>query len=128
MVTKLDTRPARCDLTSRECAKLLCGIAAGALVHHSVEAVRLTLGFTVASILVLDDEATMARIRSLHCPKGDVLTEAAATLWGAAMGAIAEQAAPGALRTAWEWMHDRDDVWIELQRQARVGTALQDPP
>lgn len=37
---KLDERPARCDLTDRECAKLLGGFLGGLIAQADVEAVK----------------------------------------------------------------------------------------
>ena len=126
---KLDTRPARCDLTSRECCKLLSGILGGALdTGLPVAAVRAVLIILRESSKAAsgDLERTATALATFD---GMVITDTIQlkllfSMLGAACGAIIEQAAPDALEDAVDWILERDDdYWSALQQGMKAARA-----
>lgn len=120
-MTKLDTRAARCDLTSRECCKLLCGALAGAMpLVARPETIRLFFQ-TLYAAAVGDADKTRRAIEALSGldldPHDLVAIECVSRMFGATIGAVGEQAAPGALDDAVKWIGERgDDFWAALQQ------------
>lgn len=116
---KLDTRPARCDLTSRECCKLLCGVLAGATpLFAQPDTVRRF--FRVLYVTASGDQdgcrKAVEALSGLELNVHDsVALECVSRLFGAVLGAITEQAAPGAMDDAIKWIAERDDsFWADL--------------
>lgn len=116
-MTKLDTHPARCDLTSRECCKLLCGIAAGVVgTGVPIEALRRMFGIlhlvARGGSTALDVDRMAGLIEGLDLNILQMIAvRCSMTLLGATMGAIAEQASVGALETALDWINEHEEVW-----------------
>lgn len=123
----LDTREARCDLTSREACKLLCGLLAGCVVA-GIETGLLRKFFEAAVGMVQRpvsehsvDQAE-ERIQELFMSfDGLPITEATRlrailTMLSAALGAIGEQTPADALMTACQWIIERDEVWQAFQQ------------
>jgi hypothetical protein len=111
----LDSRAARNDLTSRECAKLICALLGGATVGGmNLPAVRAALRrvyrvATTESILDYEpadpaDDVDLAEIDS-HV----------ILMTSALIGGLAEMAARGALVDAVSWVLDNDDVWKRFE-------------
>jgi hypothetical protein len=119
--TKLDTRAARCDLTSRECCKLICGALGGAL-GAGVEQEVLRQMLKIVSLVQFEDAVTsMSDAAEAIAMMKQRETVAAGTsgtmmMFGAILGAINEQAAPGSMRDACRWiLQQEDDFWQALR-------------
>ena len=108
-VPKLDSRPARTDLTSRECAKLI-GSAISALVTgegHPPEDVRASVRFIAR---VFNGQGTVAMT---ECPaKG--IDRTANRLISATAGGLAGMAPDEAVITALLWWAEADEAWAHL--------------
>ena len=125
MTTKLDTRPARCDLTSRECCKLICGALSGTIaagirpaIVRRIFTVMWTLGDIARAQRSASEEERQLMADSLtgqYDVSEGLHIATASTMISAILAAIDEQAAPGALGTAFDWVHERgDDFWEQL--------------
>ena len=124
MKTKLDTRAARCDLTSRECSKLICGALAGAL-GAGVERETLQQMIKVINLVQYENAETRATygleiltlMKEIKAHESVAAgTSAKMLMLGAMLGAIQEQAAPGSMRDACRWiLQQGDDFWQALQ-------------
>jgi hypothetical protein len=113
-MVKLDTREARTDLTSRECAKLICAVLGGAVVGGmNLPTVRTALRrmyTVVTSGSILDREP--ADLDDL------ILTEIdrhVILMTSALIGGLANMATPRALLDAVSWVLDTDDVWKRFE-------------
>jgi len=109
MTTKLDTRPARCDLTSRECCKLICGALSGAMIGLKAPTVRRIFEM----MWMVGDSAR----------KGSTTEEDLQRVASQLVGQYDPiEGLPGAVATAFDWIHERDDdFWKKL---ASGGPAL----
>lgn len=109
-MTRLDTRAARGDLTSRECCKIISGVLFGAASYLPVESLRAVL--------------MAARVKTV--PELEAQTEllkqvplVVLSILGAVLGALSEQAAPGAMNDAIDWILERgDEYWAALKTGA----------
>ena len=123
MTTKLDTRPARGDLTSRECCKLLCGALAGAMIGLKAPIVRHIFeimwmvgdsarkGSTTAE----DVQRVASQLVGQYDPIEGLRVPPITALLSSVVAAIDDQAAPDAVATALDWIHERDDdFWEQL--------------
>ena len=118
---KLDTRPARTDLTSRECAKLLgCLIGSITNVHHNAAAVR-QIVTSLAEHGFDDVLAAMILVRDLGVAESDY--ESAGLLIAYVHSVASDMTAPGAMKTALQWWAYRDELWDQLLPAARMATA-----
>jgi len=122
-VTKLDERPVRKDLTSRECSRLLCAVIAGA-ASAGVTPARLRGLFEILRVLAapapqsildgpLDTELWRKTWDEAHLCEA-LRMQMTSALIGALAGALDEQAAPGALEDAVAWINENDDLWAAL--------------
>lgn len=104
-MTKLDTRAARCDLTSRECCKLICGALVGVgAVLRSQELTRSVFGAAYRAF----SGAGTGEVAELS---GDADRTVTLVVLAATLGAIQEQAAPGAMDTALKWIYEQGDAF-----------------
>lgn len=107
----LDPRPARTDLTDRECTKIIGGLLAPLVQRAGSECIRPAVG-TVCRLLrgePLDWEAASDR------------EEEAAVLVGALATALVGMAAPGAVLVALLWWYEQDEAWKMLDRLPPIG-------
>ena len=119
-MTHLDPRPARCDMTSRECCKLLTATLTAMLVFCPAEQARQLFRISAAPVIESDPPKDWP---SDYGPASAPL----AALLSALLSALAEQAAPGALRTACDWILEHDDAWALMQDYASIIKKGQNP-
>ncbi len=113
---KLDPRPARTDLTSRECAKLIGGTIA-ALVHgegRPPEDVRAAVRF-IAAAFGEGGEGALA-----HFPTEGIDRMSNRLIAGTA-GALAGMASNRALVAALLWWAEVDEAWVHLSAPQPEG-------
>ena len=127
-MVKLDTREARCDLTSREASKLLCAVLAGC-VGAGFRITLLREFFAVCTSMAADpgnlvNDGKLERLQKVLVGiNGMPVTEAAKlhtilAVMSAAFAGIAEQTPDGALVTVSQWISEHDEVWQALEKQA----------
>lgn len=125
--THLDTRPARGDLTSRECCKLFSAALAGAVATGLPVAVIRTL-FTIAHCAacgVQDSDQFDQVLKSVLQlnehelgPADAVRLSCVSVMLSSVLGGIQEQAAPEASETALHWISEQGDpFWDALTQQ-----------
>jgi hypothetical protein len=133
MTTKLDTREARCDLTSRECSKLLCGALAGA-IGAGVEIGTLQKLIRIINLVQYEDPESrpgysvelLGLMKEIQGYDSVVAgTSAKVMMLGAMIGAITEQAADGSMRDACRWiLEQREEFWQAMsERMVAVAKA-----
>jgi len=116
-MVNLDTRPARNDLTSRECAKLLCGVIQGAAMTGArMDLLRdlicaLSRSPDLHEVLMRPDLNQALAAEQLRDPRAyrDLVT--CAGLIGSLVGALDDQASGGSLDIALDWVLEQDAVW-----------------
>lgn len=99
----LSTEPARIDLTSRECAKLICGLLSG-LIPLLDDDDALEIREVLSTIKGKSVETKWEQSAGLR-----VTIHAIGALIGALVGMTKED--PEQLRIAIEWVSDTDEVW-----------------
>ncbi len=119
-MTRLDPRPARGDLTSRECAKILCGVITAA---HGTGARMDLLRFLVRLLnsgsaspecAAKEINAALAQERTdNHAAYSQLLV--CARLVGGLIGALADQADETAVNDAIDWVVNEDAIWASAQ-------------
>ena len=116
MTVRLDTRPARQDLTSRECAKILSAVVASARMTRARmdllrELVRLS-GKLDAALARRQAELTelVAAERREHPAAYEALVTCAA-LVGGLLGGLADQSHAQTLEDAVDWVVNQDAIW-----------------
>jgi hypothetical protein len=120
-VTKLDTRDARCDLTSRECCKLISAALAGALgTGLPLRAVRslITIAHNAAAgdVNVSQLEHAVLELNGLG-PEDAVRLSAVSRMLGAVVAGVSEQAVPGNVDIALTWIYEQGDNFWEAMAQ-----------
>jgi len=101
----LSREPARRDLTSRECAKILCGLLnglAGILHEEDMEALRKAFGGDSDRWSWNTSAAVRVAMRSV----------------GSLIGALRLMTVedPSQLDIAMQWIHETDDLWKKLKK------------
>lgn len=113
-MVKLDTHEARTDLTSRECAKLICALLYAGKVHDMNEAVvRAGLRAWRTAIRhepLVDDSALHVDLTALD--------RYVLLMIYALIGGLDLMAAPGALMDAVTWVIETDAVWTRFDKAA----------